>query len=129
MPRLLLKDSAHCFPAQYFASDAQCAACSLQDDFRYVKAIADTRSLGGAAWSSASIIRPSFRRLHRSKTQLGSRLFELSRTLRADPCARRWCGSPSAWADIDVRAAVQPRPASRGELRVTTNDTVLVHMP
>src|SRR5437868_15150415 len=49
------------------------------DDFRYVKAIADTRSLGGAATELSVNHSTVFRRLAQIEKQLGSRLFERSR--------------------------------------------------
>ena len=49
------------------------------DDFRYVKAIADTRSLGGAAQELSVNHSTVFRRLAQIEKGLGSRLFERSR--------------------------------------------------
>ena len=49
------------------------------DDFRYVKAIADTRSLGGAAELLGVNHSTVFRRLGQIEQQLGSRLFERGR--------------------------------------------------
>src|SRR5262249_62423797 len=49
------------------------------DDFRYVKAIADTRTLGGAAQELSVNHSTVFRRLAQIESQLGSRLFERSR--------------------------------------------------
>ena len=76
------------------------------DDFRYVKAIADTRSLGGAAQELSVNHSTVFRRLAQIEEQLGSRLFERSRGGYAlTPAARRWCGSPSAWARTSSRSS------------------------
>ena len=49
------------------------------DDFRYVKAIADTRSLAGAAQTLGVNHSTVFRRLGQIEHQLGSRLFERGR--------------------------------------------------
>src|SRR5262245_66612676 len=49
------------------------------DDFRYVKAIADTRSLAGAAELLGVNHSTVFRRLGQIEQQLGSRLFERGR--------------------------------------------------
>jgi DNA-binding transcriptional LysR family regulator len=57
------------------------------DDFRYVKAIADTRSLAGAATELSVNHSTVFRRLAQIEGQLGSRLFERSRAGYAlTPC-------------------------------------------
>src|SRR5882757_5926664 len=49
------------------------------DDFRYVKAIADSRSLAGAAESLGVNHSTVFRRLGQIEQGLGSRLFERGR--------------------------------------------------
>src|ERR1044072_520130 len=49
------------------------------DDFRFVKAIADSRSLAGAATSLGVNHSTVFRRLGQIERQLGSRLFERGR--------------------------------------------------
>ena len=57
------------------------------DDFRYVKAIADTRSLGGAAQSLGVNHSTVFRRLGQIEQHLGSRLFDRGRSGYAPtPC-------------------------------------------
>ncbi len=50
------------------------------DDFRLVKAIADARSLGGAAEALAVNNSTVFRRLNTLEDQLGVRIFERART-------------------------------------------------
>ena len=50
------------------------------DDFRYVKAIADTRSLAGYRRRSGVNHSTVFRRLGQIEQQLGSRLFERGRS-------------------------------------------------
>jgi len=102
------------------------------DDFRYVKAIADTRSLGGAATELGVNHSTVFRRLAQIETQLGSRLFERSRSAYAlTPCGEEMVRLAERMGEDIVAFERQVtghdlRPS--GELRVTTNDTVLVHM-
>jgi DNA-binding transcriptional LysR family regulator len=102
------------------------------DDFRYVKAIADTRSLGGAATELGVNHSTVFRRLAQIESQLGSRLFERSRSAYAlTPCGEEMVRLAERMGEDIVAFERQVtghdlRPS--GELRVTTNDTVLVHM-
>src|SRR5215831_1484089 len=102
------------------------------DDFRYVKAIADTRSLGGAAQELAVNHSTVFRRLAQIEQQLGSRLFERSRAGYAlTPCGEEMVRLAERMGEDIVAFERQVtghdlRPS--GELRVTTNDTVLVHL-
>jgi DNA-binding transcriptional LysR family regulator len=102
------------------------------DDFRYVKAIADTRTLGGAATELGVNHSTVFRRLAQIEEQLGSRLFERSRTAYAlTPCGEEMVRLAERMGEDIVTFERQVtghdlRPS--GELRVTTNDTVLVHM-
>ncbi len=102
------------------------------DDFRYVKAIADTRSLGGAATELSVNHSTVFRRLAQIEKQLGSRLFERSRAGYAlTPCGEEMVRLAERMGEDIVTFERQVtghdlRPS--GELRVTTNDTVLVHL-
>ncbi len=102
------------------------------DDFRYVKAIADTRSLGGAANELSVNHSTVFRRLAQIESQLGSRLFERSRGGYAlTPCGEEMVRLAERMGEDIVTFERQVtghdlRPS--GELRVTTNDTVLVHL-
>jgi DNA-binding transcriptional LysR family regulator len=102
------------------------------DDFRYVKAIADTRSLAGAASELAVNHSTVFRRLAQIEERLGSRLFERSRSAYAlTPCGEEMVRLAERMGEDIVAFERQVtghdlRPS--GELRVTTNDTVLVHM-
>ena len=102
------------------------------DDFRYVKAIADTRSLGGAALELAVNHSTVFRRLAQVEKQLGSRLFERSRGGYAlTPCGEEMVRLAERMGEDIVTFERQVtghdlRPS--GELRITTNDTVLVHL-
>src|SRR6266496_1144249 len=102
------------------------------DDFRYVKAIADTRSLGGAASELGVNHSTVFRRLAQIEERLGSRLFERSRTAYAlTPCGEEMVRLAERMGEDIVSFERQVtghdlRPS--GALRVTTTDTVLVHM-
>ena len=102
------------------------------DDFRYVKAIADTRSLAGAATELSVNHSTVFRRLAQVEQQLGSRLFERSRSGYAlTPCGEEMVRLAERMGEDIVAFERQVtghdlRPS--GELRVTTNDTVLVHL-
>jgi DNA-binding transcriptional LysR family regulator len=102
------------------------------DDFRYVKAIADTRSLGGAATELSVNHSTVFRRLAQIENQLGSRLFERSRAGYAlTPCGEEMVRLAERMGEDIVTFERQVtghdlRPS--GELRITTNDTVLVHL-
>src|SRR5437588_5907020 len=96
------------------------------DDFRYVKAIADTRSLGGAAQELSVNHSTVFRRLAQIEKQLGSRLFERSRGGYAlTPCGEEMVRLAERMGEDIVSFERQVtghdlRPS--GELRVTTND-------
>src|SRR5262245_47151237 len=102
------------------------------DDFRYVKAIADTRTLAGAAGELSVNHSTVFRRLAQIETGLGSRLFERSRAGYAlTPCGEEMVRLAERMGEDIIAFERQVtghdlRPS--GELRVTTNDTVLVHM-
>jgi DNA-binding transcriptional LysR family regulator len=102
------------------------------DDFRYVKAIADTRTLAGAATELSVNHSTVFRRLALIEQQLGSRLFERSRSGYAlTPCGEEMVRLAERMGEDIVAFERQVtghdlRPS--GELRVTTNDTVLVHL-
>ncbi len=98
------------------------------DEFRLVKAIADTRTLAGAAETLGLNHSTVFRRLNAVEDQLGSRLFERSRTgyaltaageemlELADDMAERIVAFERKVAGRDVKPS--------GELRVTTADTI-----
>ena len=107
--------------------------CMLSwDDFRYVKAIAEARSLAGAADGLGVNHSTVFRRLAQIEQQLGSRLFERGRGglcahgLRgADGGARR--APRRGHRRFERRVTGQDlRPS--GELRVTTSDVLLLHL-
>jgi DNA-binding transcriptional LysR family regulator len=102
------------------------------DDFRYVKAIADTRSLGGAATELSVNHSTVFRRLAQIEKGLGSRLFERSRGGYAlTPCGEEMVRLAERMGEDIVAFERQVtghdlRPS--GELRVTTNDTALIYL-
>lgn len=102
------------------------------DDFRLIKAIAETRTLPAAAIALGLNHSTVFRRLGQIEEALGLKLFERHRSgYVATPAgeemamlASRFDGDISAFA---IRLAGQEiKPA--GELRVTTNDTLLVDL-
>jgi DNA-binding transcriptional LysR family regulator len=102
------------------------------DDFRYVKAIADTRSLAGAAESLGVNHSTVFRRLGQIEQQLGSRLFERGRAGYAlTACgeqmvelAERMGGEILSFERKVTGQDLRPS----GELRVTTTDTILLYL-
>jgi len=130
MRLLLLQDSAHYFPICF--ARMQLRSMLSWDDFRYVKAIADTRSLGGAAAELGVNHSTVFRRLAQIETQLGSRLFERSRSAYAlTPCGEEMVRLAERMGEDIVTFERQVtghdlRPS--GELRVTTNDVALVYL-
>ena len=102
------------------------------DDFRYVKAIADTRSLSGAAQELSVNHSTVFRRLAQIESGLGSRLFERSRGGYAlTPCGEEMVRLAERMGEDIVAFERQVtghdlRPS--GELRVTTNDAALIYL-
>ena len=102
------------------------------DDFRYVKAIADTRSLAGAAETLGVNHSTVFRRLGQVEHQLGSRIFERNRVGYAlTPCGEEMVRLAERMDEDIVTFQRQVtghdlRPS--GELRITTNDTLLTHL-
>jgi DNA-binding transcriptional LysR family regulator len=102
------------------------------DDFRYVKAIAETRSLAGAAEALGVNHSTVFRRLGQVEHQLGSRLFERNRGGYAlTPCGEEMVRLAERM-DEDIvtfqRKVTGHDLRPSGELRVTTNDTLLTHL-
>ena len=102
------------------------------DDFRYVKAIADTRSLAGAAEALGVNHSTVFRRLGQVEHQLGSRLFERNRGGYAlTPCGEEMVRLAERM-DEDIvtfqRKVTGHDLRPSGELRITTNDTLLTHL-
>jgi len=102
------------------------------DDFRFVKAIADSRSLAGAATSLCVNHSTVFRRLGQIERQLGSRLFERGRAGYAlTPSGEEMVELAERVGD-DITSFERKvtgrdlRPS--GELRITTTDTILLHL-
>ena len=102
------------------------------DDFRYVKAIADTRSLAGAAEQLGINHSTVFRRLGLIEQQLGLRLFERGRGGYAlTPCGEEMAELAQRLGEdivtFERRVTGQDwRPS--GELRITTSDVVLLRL-
>jgi DNA-binding transcriptional LysR family regulator len=102
------------------------------DDFRYVKAIADTRSLAGAAEQLGINHSTVFRRLGLIEQQLGLRLFERGRGGYAlTPCGEEMAELAQRLGEdivtFERRVTGQDlRPS--GELRVTTSDIFLLRL-
>src|SRR5262245_30984907 len=102
------------------------------DDFRYVKAIADTRSLAGAAQSLGVNHSTVFRRLGQIEHQLGSRLFERGRAgYSLTPCGEdmvRLADRVSEDINAFERKVTGQDLRPSGELRITCSDMVLLHL-
>ena len=102
------------------------------DDFRLVKAIAETRSLTGAAEALALNHSTVFRRLGALEGALGAKLFERSRNgYAATPAGEDMVALARRMGeDIDAfeRKAAGRDDKPAGDLRVATNDTMLQHL-
>src|SRR5262245_44438378 len=102
------------------------------DDFRYVKAIADSRSLNGAAQALNVNHSTVFRRLGQIEQQLGSRLFDRGRAGYALTTSGEEMVRLAERIGDDVTAFERKvtgqdlRPS--GDLRITTNDMLLLHL-
>src|SRR5437660_5320432 len=102
------------------------------DDFRYVNALGDPRSPGGAAQELSVNHSTVFRRLAQIEKGLGSRLFERARGGYAlTPCGEEMVRLAERMGEDIVAFERQVtghdlRPS--GELRVTTNDTALIYL-
>jgi DNA-binding transcriptional LysR family regulator len=102
------------------------------DDFRYVKAIADTHSLAGAAEALGVNHSTVFRRLGQIEQQLGSRLFDRGRAAYAlTACGEEMVELAQRMGEDIVAferkvSGQDLRPS--GELRVTTSDMVLLYL-
>jgi DNA-binding transcriptional LysR family regulator len=102
------------------------------DDFRYVKAIAEARSLAGASEQLGINQSTVFRRLGQIEQHLGSRLFERRRAGYAvTPCGAQMVSLADRMGaeiiDFERRVTGQDlRPS--GELRITTSDALLRYL-
>jgi DNA-binding transcriptional LysR family regulator len=102
------------------------------DDFRYIKAIAESRSLNGAAQMLKVNHSTVFRRLGQVEEHLGSRLFDRGRSGYAlTPCGEEMVRLAERIGNDVISferkiSGQDLRPS--GELRVTVNDLVLLHL-
>lgn len=102
------------------------------DDFRLVRAICDSGSLTGAAEALGVNHSTVFRRLAALEDLLGVKLFDRHRSgYIPTPPGEEMLAISERWAD-DVsalgRMLMGCGDAPAGELRITTNDTLLMHM-
>jgi DNA-binding transcriptional LysR family regulator len=108
------------------------SSSSSWDDFRLVKAISDSRSLVGASQTLDLNHSTVFRRLGALEEKLSTRLFERSRngytpTAAGEEMIRLAGRMDQDIVDFERRIAGRDvKPA--GDLRVTTNDAILVHL-
>lgn len=102
------------------------------DDFRLVKAIADARGLPAAAAQIGVNHSTVFRRLGQIEEALGVKLFERHRTGYTLTPAGEEIVAVAERVDADITAVTRKivgrELAPAGELRVTTNDSLLVHL-
>jgi DNA-binding transcriptional LysR family regulator len=102
------------------------------DDFRLVKAISDTGSLAGAGDALGLNHSTVFRRLNALETELGSRIFERARNgYMATPAGEEMVSLAARMQEdvIDFERRVAGRDVKpSGELRVTTNDSLVAHL-
>lgn len=102
------------------------------DEFRLVKAIADTGSLAGAGDVLSLNHSTVFRRLNALEQDLGSRLFERSRTgYVPTPAGEEMVALSNRMFDevVEFERRVSGRDVKpSGELRVTTNDAFVAHL-
>jgi DNA-binding transcriptional LysR family regulator len=102
------------------------------DDFRLVKTIAESRGLTGAAEKLGVNHSTVFRRLGQLEEALGVRLFERHRTGYALTPAGEEMTALAERMDEDVatfaRKLAGQSLSPAGEVRVTTNDTLLAHL-
>ena len=102
------------------------------DDYRYVQAVAETRSLTGAAARLGVNHSTVFRRVNAIEEALGARVFERGRSGYALTAAGEEMVAVAMRVgeeivDFERRIAGRDLKPS-GELRVTTNDTIMVHL-
>ena len=102
------------------------------DDFRLVKAIAEARGLAGAAERLGVNQSTVFRRLGQLERALGTPLFERHRTGYGLTLAGEEMATLAERMDDDVASFARKLAGQAltpaGELRVTTNDTLLMHL-
>jgi DNA-binding transcriptional LysR family regulator len=102
------------------------------DDFRLIKAIAEARSLPGAAERLGINHSTVFRRLKQIEDAVGTPLFEKHRAGYTLTAPGEEVAALADRIDEDVNGVMRKLAgreiAPAGELRVTTNDTLLVHL-
>lgn len=102
------------------------------DDFRLVKTIAEARGLTGAAAALGVNHSTAFRRLGQLEAQLGVKLFDRHRTGYVLTTAGEEMCAVAERMDEDIhgfaRKIAGQAIAPAGELRVTTSDSLLVHL-
>ena len=102
------------------------------DDFRLIKAIADVRSLPAAAALLGINHSTVFRRLGQIEEALGAKLFERHRSGYTLTTAGEEMVALAQRVDDDITAFTRKMAgrelAPAGELRVTTNDSLLIHL-
>jgi DNA-binding transcriptional LysR family regulator len=102
------------------------------DDFKLVRLVAQARGLAGAAERLGVNHSTVFRRLGQLEETLGVKLFERHRTGYALTPAGEEMAALAERVDEDVAALARKLAGQAlspaGELRVTTNDTLLVHL-
>ncbi|MDB5592351.1 LysR family transcriptional regulator [Enterovirga sp.] len=102
------------------------------DDFRLVKAVAEARTLPAAASLLGLNHSTVFRRLGQIEAALGATLFERHRAGYAATAAGEEMAALAARLDADItsftRKVAGQEVSPSGELRVTTTDTLLVHL-
>ncbi|WP_445504090.1 LysR family transcriptional regulator [Microvirga sp. G4-2] len=102
------------------------------DDFRLIKAIADVRSLPAAAALLGINHSTVFRRLGQIEDALGAKLFERHRSGYTLTTVGEEMVALAQRVDEDITAFTRKMAgrelAPAGELRVTTNDSLLVHL-
>jgi DNA-binding transcriptional LysR family regulator len=102
------------------------------DDYRYVRAVAETKSLVGAADALGVNHSTVFRRINAVEEMLGARLFERGRSGYTLTAAGEEMVALAVRMADDING-FERRIAGRdvkpsGELRVTTNDSIMAHL-
>jgi DNA-binding transcriptional LysR family regulator len=113
-------------------ASSQARLATNWDDYRFVRAVAETRSLVGAAEILGVNHSTVFRRINALEEGLGARLFERGRTGYALTAAGEEMVSLASRMGEEI-VSFERRIAGRdikpsGELRVTTNDTLMAHL-